>query len=159
MRVTLLRFTLAIVALAATGCGDRSNAAASAKAKHEFHAPHGGTIIRLGREEYHLELVRDATAGRLTAYILDGEALNPVRTRASSFDIVSGPATAKRVLTFNAVEDPKTGETIGDTSRFAAEADWLKTTGRFDGELSLLKIASTTFLRVPISFPAGNEHR
>ncbi len=28
--------------------------------KHEHHAPHGGTAVVLGDEQYHLEFVRDA---------------------------------------------------------------------------------------------------
>ena len=40
-------------------------------AKHEHHAPHGGTPVVLGDEAYHLELVRDPAKGKLQAFVLD----------------------------------------------------------------------------------------
>jgi hypothetical protein len=126
---------------------------------HPYHAPHKGTIVRLGqaREEYHLELVHDPAAGKLIAYVLDHVAKEPIRAHSTSFELVVTDGAVKRTLTLSAVADPATGSTAADATRFEAQADWLKNLRRFEAELPYLKIGSTTFLRQPLSFPEGNE--
>ena len=106
-----------------------SGATASAPAKHEHKAPHAGTAVVLGQEAYHLyfELVRDAIEGKLTAYVLDGEMENFIRVKAPAFEIVAVVDGAKRPLALNAVANTATGETVGDTAQFEAQAEWLKT--------------------------------
>jgi hypothetical protein len=131
---------------------------ASAPAKHEHHAPHDGTPVVLGEEAYHLELVLVADEGKLQAFVLDGEMENFIRCPAPSFDVVATVAGEKRPLTFTAVADPATGEKIGDTALFEAQADWLKTTKRFDAVLTSLTIKGTPFANVPFNFPLGNDH-
>ncbi len=153
-----MRFLAILLVLALTGCAERSHAPGMARAKHDFHAPHAGTIVRLGREEFHLEFVRDAAAGRLTAYVLDAQSQEATRIRADSFELVAVVGGEKRPLTFQAAPVTAEGETIGASSRFETQADWLKTTGSFEAELPRLKIFNTTFLRVPFTFPQGNEH-
>ena len=154
----LVAFFCAIVA----GCAKKDahaghDHAAAAPAKHEHHAPHDGTAIVLGKEEYHLEFVLDAAAGKLTAYALDGELENFIRVKALSFEVVATVGTEKKPLTFQAIANPATGETVGDTSQFEAQADWLKTTRSFDAVLTSLKIRNATFLRVAFNFPKGND--
>ena len=121
----LVAFFCAIVA----GCAKKDahaghDHAAAAPAKHEHHAPHDGTAIVLGKEEYHLEFVLDAAAGKLTAYALDGELENFIRVKALGFEVVATVGTEKKPLTFQAIANPATGETVGDTSQFEAQADW-----------------------------------
>lgn len=41
---------------------------------HEEAGPHGGHLVPLGNEEYHLEWLHDDATGKVTAYILDGAA-------------------------------------------------------------------------------------
>ena len=50
------------------------------QAHHEHTAPHGGTLVVFGNEFAHIELVLDQTTGKLTAYVLDGEAEKSVQT-------------------------------------------------------------------------------
>ena len=73
------RFSIALLAVSLsavlTGCGGKEEPAGHDHGgghKHEHRAPHGGTAIVLGKEAFHLELVRTAEAGRLTCYGLDG---------------------------------------------------------------------------------------
>ncbi len=156
--VTLL--TLAAAILAAFGCAKSTDDHAGhnhAAAKHEHKAPHGGTPVVLGAEVYHLELVRDPAAGRLTAYVLDGEMENFIRVKAPSFTVAVGGGAAKRTLTFRAIANSATGETVGDTSQFEAEADWLKSEGSFDATLAALEIRGTKFENVAFNFPKGND--
>lgn len=126
-------------------------------ARHEHHPPHGGTPIVLGREAYHLELVVDPVASRLSAYVLDGEMENFIRVKAASFEVVASGGAERRILTFRAIANPATGETIGDTSQFEAQADWLKTAATFDASLRSLDIRGTTFAGVAFNFPRGND--
>ena len=111
----------------------------------------------LGNEAYHLELVRDAAVGKLTAYVLDGELENFVRVKAGSFDVVAKLDGGSRLLVFRAVANSATGETVGDTSQFEAQADWLKTTATFDATLAALEIRGTTYAAVAFNFPKGND--
>lgn len=134
-----------------------SATAATAPVKHEHKAPHAGTPVVLGDEAYHLELVRDADAGKLTAYVLDGEMEEFVRAKAASFEVVATVGGAKQTLTFRAIANAATGETVGNSSQFEATADWLKTTATFDGTLTTLEIKGTTFAAVAFNFPKGND--
>jgi hypothetical protein len=160
MHISRSFFALALVALLVGACGRHEPAPVSANApiaKHEHHPPHGGTPVVLGQETYHLELVRDASTGRLTAYVLDGEMENFVRVKAVSFDVVASGGAGPRTLTFRAVANPATGETVGDTAQFEAQADWLKAEATFDATLAALEIRSTVFTAVPFNFPKGND--
>jgi hypothetical protein len=128
-------------------------------AHHEHRPPHGGTAIELGSEEYHLELVRDGSLGRLTAYIMDGELENFIRIGAESWTVtatVPGKGNPES-LVFRAVANSATGEKVGDTSQFEATSDWIKAHEAFDGVLQAIEIRSKGYRDVKFSFPKGNE--
>src|SRR5688572_15561075 len=122
---------LGMVALA--GCGKKSESAAGKSGGHAHVAPYGGTLIELGDHAYSLELVRDAAAGKLTAYVLDGHAENFVRIKAPALELIAMPGGKYTPLSLKAVANTATGETVGDTSQFEMQADWLKTVGEFAG--------------------------
>jgi len=151
------RLLLCLALLAAAGC-TKKDPAPAAPAHHTHVAPHGGTAVVLGAELYHLELVRDATAGRLTAYVLDGEMENFVRVNTPSFEVIAAPNGHPQSLRFTPVANTATGETLTDTSQFEAQADWLKSTAIFDATLMRLEIRGTVFTAVPFNFPRGNDH-
>ena len=151
----MLAATLAWGLLA--GCGRQPPAPGSAAQKHEHHPPHGGTPVVLGHEEYHLELVLDAPAGRLDAYVLNGEMENFVRIKAESFEIAAQLPDRPEVLVMNAVANRATGETVGDTSMFQTQADWLKHASSFDGVLKQLAVKGSTYQNVAFNFPKGND--
>ncbi len=155
-----LRLALALLLLAGfAGCSKTEPAAAANApvAKHEHHPPHGGTPVVLGDEVYHIELVLDAASGKLSAYILDGEMENFIRSAAPSFEVVATVAGQPQKLVFAPVANSATGEKIGDTSLFEAQADWLKTTKSFDAVLTKLEIRGTVFAGVGFNFPKGND--
>jgi hypothetical protein len=127
-------------------------------AKHEHHPPHGGTPVVLGEEAAHVELVRDAASGRLQAYVLDGELENFIRVADAALTIVAAGDGGERTLTLLPVADAATGETAGDTSLFAAQADWLKTTPRFTARLTAITVRGTAYRDVGFAFPEGNDH-
>ncbi len=133
MKLTTFVFSaLFLVVLTVAGCSEpqsgsvsnESNAAASGgKAATEDHhdhpseGPHHGTLIELGKEEYHAELVHDASV--VTIYILDSAASKAVPIDASE-------------VTINLVHDGKpeqfslpasadAGDPAGQSSRFVLE--------------------------------------
>ena len=125
--------------------------------KHEHHPPHGGTPVVLGDEEYHVELVLDAAAGKLQAFVLDGEMENFVRVPAESIEIDAQVSGREEKLNLHAVPNTATGEKVGDTSLFETQADWLKTTPTFDATLKEITVRGKTYSNVKFNFPKGND--
>jgi hypothetical protein len=141
------------------GCSKTETAAPKTGAvqKHEHHPPHNGTPVVLGEEEYHVELVLDATAGKLQAFVLDGELENFIRTTPESFDIAAKVSGRDETLTLKAVANSATGEKAGDTSMFETQADWLKTTPTFDAVLKEINVRGKSYTNVVFNFPKGND--
>ncbi len=113
--------------------------------------------MELGHEEFHVEFVLDAAAGRLTAYVMDGELEQFIRVSAVSFEVQAKVDGADQSLTFSPVANAATGEKAGDTSQFEATAAWLKTTTNFDATLRELTVRTQTYRAVKFNFPKGNE--
>src|SRR3989337_1170847 len=78
----------ALVTLGLVGCGgnpsqpsgstETAASPATVEAEHDHahpsEGPHGGSLIELGAEEYHAELIHDDQAGTVTIYLLDSAA-------------------------------------------------------------------------------------
>lgn len=124
---------------------------------HQHHAPHEGTAVVLGKEQYHLELVCDATDGTLTAYVLDSEMDNFIRLAQPNIILSIKTADYIGTLTLHAVANTATGEKIGDTSEFQVKDELFKKTSAFDGILKLITVNNNTFLEVSFNFPRGND--
>lgn len=153
-------FVLAAIAgfiVAQTGCKRVDDHASGAAAGGHVHrAPHGGTLIEIGEHAYNLELVRDAAAGKLVAYVLDGHAENFVRIAAPAIEFVAIVGGERRPITLSAVANRATGETIGDTSQFEAEAPWLKSTAEFPGTIKSLEIRGAKFNDIAVYLRKAN---
>ncbi len=124
---------------------------------HEHRAPHGGSLVELGEEFAHVELVLDAVSGQLSAYVLDGEAEEPVRVAQDRLALSLTPRGAGQhpiALELRAVANPLTGETVGDTSEFGGQSEALRGTQAFEGVLGELVVKGERFEAVPISVPA-----
>lgn len=115
---------------------------------HAHTAPHGGLLVEIGDHAYNLEFVRDAAAGKLTAYVLDGHAENFVRIPATEFEVIAVVGGERKTLALKAVANAATGETVGSTSQFEATADWLKSAGDIPGTVSAVEIKGTRFQNV-----------
>jgi hypothetical protein len=159
MKITPLR-AAAILLMLFNGCSKNENTAASGTApvhKHEHHPPHGGAPVELGEEEYHVELVRDATAGKLQAFVLDGELENFVRVAEPSLEVDAQVSGHPETLVLTAVANNATGEKVGDSSLFEAQADWLKTTPEFDGVLKEITVRGKGYTNITFNFPKGSD--
>lgn len=121
------RFT-AVYLLFAVGvlCGcSRSTAPTESVAEsgggHTHVAPHGGHLVELGDHAASLEFVMDAVNASLNVYVLDGHADGYVRLAVPMLKLEAKLAGAPEpiAIKLHGVENPLTGETIGDTSHFS----------------------------------------
>ena len=157
---TTLRAPLAVLLLCTfAGCSKHSEHKDYSKAPggdahaghnhggHAHTAPHGGTLVELGDHAYNIELLRDPATGKLTAWILDAHAENFVRIASPALELVAMPGGKFTPLSLAAVANPATGETVGSTSQFEVQADWLKTSGPFSGIVTV-EIRGTKFEKV-----------
>ncbi len=145
----LLTLVLFVAALAG-GCAKHDHEKPAAGG-HVHRAPHGGVLVELGEHAYNLEFVREPETGKLSAYVLDGHAENFIRIKAVVIEVLATVGGEKRPLTFKAVANAATGETVGDTSQFDAEDAWLKTTPTFDGVIVALDVRGAKFANVAFS--------
>ncbi|MDB6128688.1 MAG: hypothetical protein JWM35_2584 [Verrucomicrobia bacterium] len=111
----------------------------------------------LGQEAYHVELVRDAASGRLSAYVLDGEMETFVRISQPAVEMTATVDAGNKSLTLSAMANSATGETVGNTSLFEGQADWLKSASEFNAVLTRIEVRGTTFTAVAFNFPKGND--
>ena len=128
---------------------------------HEHHAQHGGALVGLeydGAEVAHLELVLDADAGALTAYVLDAEAEKAVRLPQESMEVtVRLPEQDPLEISLAAKENVLTGETVGDTSEFTAQSDRLKGAERFDASVASIFVLGYEVADTNFSYPEGTH--
>lgn len=166
-----LATTLALAAAAAltAGCDDHAghshppagSPGPSKESGHEGHAheaPHGGALIALGDEFAHVELLVDPATGKVTAWILDGHAENPIRISRSTLDFQVTGADGKDLLVpLLPVARSTTGETAESTSEFSITHDRFKGVTKFEGILASVTIKGKDFKDVKFKYPEGNE--
>jgi len=114
---------------------------------HAHEAPHGGVLVEVGEHFAFLEVVLDADTGSLTAYVLDGEAEKALRITQPSISLTfeTPSSVAKQTLILAAKANVLTGETVGDTSEFAAISPALKGQTMFTARVSELTVKGQTF--------------
>lgn len=157
MHFSLVPKALAVMCLSVTAF---AFAAESHDHEHHHHAaPHGGTLIALGDEAAHLELVLDSDSGKLTGYVLNGEAETAIRINQPQIPLqIAGrdvPTTVAVAL--KAVANPLTGEASGDTSQFEASSPELKGKKKFSVTIEDLTIKGANFKNTTSKFPEGNH--
>lgn len=150
---------LALSAALIAGCSKTETPPPGKEAAHhhEHKPPHGGAPVELGEEEYHLEFVRDAAAGKLQAFVLDGEMEGFIRIAAPSFEVTAQVDGRPEVLVFHPIANNATGEMAGETSLFEAQADWLKRTATFDAVLHTITVRTKAYTNVSFNFPKGSD--
>ena len=110
----------------AEGCDKKPPAGPAAGAggeKHDEHAhptegPHKGQLIELGNEEYHLELVHDDAAHKITVYVLDSAAKQSVATAAEPITI--NLVVDNKPAQFSLPAARQESDPAGKTTRFEA---------------------------------------
>lgn len=150
-RPLLLLLCLGALFAAATACSrrDATHPGPAQGGGHAHHAPNGGTLVELGQHQFNLELVHDRPAATLTAYVLDGHAAQAVRIQAPEIRLLVDRQGRSEPLVLRAVANQLSGETVGNTSEFQAQADWLKEATRVSGRIAELTVRGATFRDVP----------
>ena len=147
MKQGLAAIAIALVLSAACGRAAPPPSSAQADAPHQHHAPHGGTLVELGDEFAHVELVLDPSNGSLTAYVLDGEAEESVRLKQPSLKL-SIDAQGSRpalVVELAAQANILTGETVGDSSEFSVTTSSLIGVRMVSGHLGEIVVKGMEF--------------
>jgi len=85
---------------------------------HPTEGPHHGSLIELGREDYHAELVHDDKTDTVTIYILDAAAAKAVPIAASQLTLNVRAAGAAQQFPLTA--QPQSTDPAGASSAFAA---------------------------------------
>ena len=67
-----------------------------------------------------------------------------------NYDGVLILSAANQTIALKAIANPATGETVGDTAQFEAQADWLKSVGEFPGMVTSIDIKGTPFTNVAL---------
>jgi hypothetical protein len=149
---------LSALVLLAAGCGRKvaGQEGGTATGLHQNVPPHGGTAVGLG-DDYCVEFVREPGTGLLSAYVLDDEMEDFIRIAAPSFTVVAHVQGEDRPLVLGAVANAATGETVGATSLFQVQADWLKSAGAFDATLQAIQVKGSDFSHVRVSLPAAHD--
>lgn len=150
------RLSVGVLALGATlaGCssGDKDHAAEPGHSEaghdeggHATTGPHGGSLIELGNEEYHAELVHDDTAGTVTVYVLDSAAKSSVPIDATDITINLKHEGKGEQFTLAASADQ--GDPAGKASRFvSSDAELAKDLDQEDaGPQIVIKIGGNQY--------------
>jgi len=155
LKVAIPLFAAAVLL---SGCGKApdNGGANEGPQVHRSVPPHGGTPVALGAD-YNLELVRDRDAGILSAYLLDDEMEEFVRSSSRSITIVASMDGEPHALVLGAIANRATGETVGDTSLFQAKADWLKRSAVFSGTVQGVAVRGADLGSAAFNFPGGSE--
>jgi hypothetical protein len=159
MKTHLLLGALATLA-ALGGCKKHDHAHADHAHAHDHGghvhtAPHGGVLVELGDHAYNLEFVVQPDAGRLLMYVLSGHADQFVRSAMGSVDLWIMDGEQSRTLALKPMANPITGETVGNTSLYSAEADWLKRGAPFSGVIQSVSIGGARFEGIRFAVPGA----
>ena len=144
----MLRLALVlIVALAGCAREEESHDLQQEKERQHLHeGAYGGTLIELGKHAAQAELVVDKETGTVTVYLWDSCVSKPARSKQISLALEFGENLR---VDLEPVANPLTGETFGDTSKFEAQSDKLKTLEPGQGQLGPLEILGTRFEPTP----------
>lgn len=154
------------VGLSILGCSDGEDqklkasgppAAPQATHSHPTEGPHHGSLIELGAEEYHGELVHDEKAGSTTIYILDSAATQSVPIEAGELTInLKHDGKAQQ---FKLTASPDAQDPTGKSSRFVSTSAELGH-GLDDehADAALVVMINGKSFRGKISHSHGHDH-
>ena len=141
------------------GCSDEREKGGNSGGGHVHQAMRGGILMELGPHGsgHNLELLQN-NKGEFEIFILDAHADNYVRIKQSTIEL--NLADNNRTLTLNAIPDPATGETVGNSSLFRSSQS-VENLLPIKAEMVNVKIGSSNYLNTPLSFsgnPKSDNH-
>ena len=143
---SMKRIRLALLACGMAVAGISGLQAAPTAAHDHAHAhpsegPHHGSLIELGKEDYHAELVHDHAANSVTIYMLDGSAAKavPIDAKQLTLNLLVGG----RPQQFQLAAQPQANDPEGRCSAFGCTGEAMckaldakGTTGRINVEVA-----------------------
>lgn len=120
--------------------------------KHNHQPLRGGRLVEIGKHVAQVEIVHDAAAGTLNAYVMDGHASRAVRLPAKALRVRIEVAGEEFTFDLKPVADALTGETAGDTSRFEVRADLLGRIRDFRGVIVELNVFDRVFRDIAFTY-------
>jgi hypothetical protein len=106
-----------------------------------------------------LELLVDEATGRVTLYVLDGEAAKAVRVTHPTLTVtITDPSGVPAPVTLNARVSSLTGESVGDSSEFVATVEALKGAKAVKARLATISVKGTTFENLALEWPGDHEN-
>ncbi len=92
---------------------------------HPDHGPHGGELVELGKEAFHMEIVHGS--GAVAFYLLDSAVVDPIAVDATTLSV--SLKHDGEVKSFELAADPQAGDAAGKSSRFTSTdaqfAQWM----------------------------------
>ena len=132
----------------------------SAQDEGDVHKPsHGGVLIEIGDHFANIEVKLDAETGTITAWTTGPHADQPKRLKQESIEATVTVGDQSADVAFAALPNSITGEKVGDTSQFEAQADLLKGADAFEITFKSITVSGQTFDNVTGQYkaPAGGE--
>jgi len=153
----------AVLTLGVLGCGKQPaelpTAASEAPAdphNHPTEGPHHGSLVELGNDAYHAEVVHDDVAGTVTIHILDSAATNPVAIAATSLLVNMTHDGTPEQFELTAAADA--GDPEGKASRFvSSDAHLAEELDHGHATAQLVVDIDGTQFRGEINLEAGHE--
>jgi hypothetical protein len=114
--------------------------------------------VIVGEDRFHLELVLDAAAAKMQAYVLDGHLEGYVAVAETNLMLVANFDGKEERISFHRAIDPASGLVPAKSSLFEGNATWLGTSRVFEGSFPTITLNGTTFTNISFSFPKGSKH-
>ncbi len=114
---------------------------------HDEEAPHGGTVVKLGKPALNLEWVRDPDTGSFQVFVLDGH-MEYVRVPEKSFELVAKVNGKEEKVTLS-----RKAANEEASEMFEGKADWIKTAKKFQGTIPQITLKGQSFTNVTFAFP------
>jgi len=114
-----LALSTVLVGLAGCEGPQRKPDGSTAVHNHPTKGPHGGSLIELGDEQYHVEMIHDDAAGTVTFYVLDGGATKVVPIAAT--EVTVNLKHDGKPEQFKIAAKADAGDPAGKSSRFVSD--------------------------------------
>ena len=112
----------------------------------------------VAEDKFHLELVLDATAAKMQAYVLDGHLENYVAVPETNFLLLAKAGGNTEQLAFQRAPEPPSGKVPEKSFLFEAQGEWLKSVKNFDGNIPTITLKGKSYTNISFSFPKGTKH-
>lgn len=116
----MLRFVLSASLVLATMSVAGFQIAAAKEEEHPHEGPHKGTLVELGNEEYHAEIVHNDEMGMVTVFLLGSDAKSTVSTDAK--DIAVNAKVNGKAVQIKIKAAPQKSDKTGTASRFISKS-------------------------------------